>query len=155
MTAGLPGTGIGGIFYLLMAVAMPLRELYYKFRGNNKRSPWTLIMIELGLVLGIIGGIWAEVALLNYALQYIEGLFAVNLELTQVGMGSQLDVERAKTITFLSAISGFITLGLVYGFVRLVQGILWVRRNVVIEVRGRPFPVSELSLSQITLGWLE
>jgi hypothetical protein len=142
MTAGLPGTGIGGIFYLLMAVAMPLRELLRKVRGQGGHAPWITITLQLSLVLGIVSGIWGEVALMNWGLQCAEEAFGIDMRLSQVGMGSQLDVERAKTLTFLTAMAGFITLGLVYTFIRSVQAVLWVRRNVVIEVRGRVIPLS-------------
>jgi tetratricopeptide (TPR) repeat protein len=37
MTAGLPGSGIGGLFYLLSAIAMPIRELTRRVRGAPGR----------------------------------------------------------------------------------------------------------------------
>ena len=50
MTAGIPGTGIGGIFYLLLALAMPLREAW---RRRGARSNWLVVARQLALVSGM------------------------------------------------------------------------------------------------------
>lgn len=53
MAAGVPGTGIGGLFYLAMAVLMPLRKL----AGRRHASParrWRAIGVQYALVVGIL-----------------------------------------------------------------------------------------------------
>jgi len=43
MTAGIPGTGVGGIFYLLLAFAMPAVELLRAlFRTRHTRRMWLI-----------------------------------------------------------------------------------------------------------------
>ena len=39
MTAGMPGTGIGGLFYLLSALLMPLRELWRLVASGGTYRP--------------------------------------------------------------------------------------------------------------------
>jgi hypothetical protein len=58
MVAGLPGTGIGGIFYLLGVACMPIREAQRLLRGKSSRKRWALITRQWGLSLGIMAGFW-------------------------------------------------------------------------------------------------
>ena len=67
MNAGLPGTGIGGIFYLASALAMPLREAYRRVRGRaagNRR----VVAVQLAIAGGILGAMWVTGRLLGLAL---------------------------------------------------------------------------------------
>jgi fucose permease len=58
MNAGLPGTGIGGIFYLLSALWMPFHELYKTLKNKSQPQRMRLIVVQSGMALGIIAGIW-------------------------------------------------------------------------------------------------
>lgn len=58
MTAGLPGTGIGGIFYLIGVVCMPIREIPRLVRGKSSLKRWILIAQQWFLSLGIMSGFW-------------------------------------------------------------------------------------------------
>jgi hypothetical protein len=58
MNAGLPGTGIGGIFYLLSALWMPFHALHKTLRKKSQPQRGRLILSQVGLALGIIAGIW-------------------------------------------------------------------------------------------------
>src|SRR5437773_743978 len=58
MVAGIPGTGIGGMFYLLSVFFMPFREMAKLMRGKSNLRRWKFIMMQLGLASGIIGGFW-------------------------------------------------------------------------------------------------
>jgi hypothetical protein len=60
MTAGLPGTGIGGVFYLLLAVLMPFRELVRLLRGKSSRQRWAVIAAQWGYVAAIGLTMWLE-----------------------------------------------------------------------------------------------
>src|SRR6266704_3055358 len=67
VNAGLPGTGIGGIFYLASALAMPLREAYRRVRGRaagNRR----VVAAQLAIAGGILGAMWVTGRLLGLAL---------------------------------------------------------------------------------------
>lgn len=56
MVAGIPGTGIGGLFYLLSVLCMPLREVGKLVRGKSNVRRWKFIVMQLGLASGIIVG---------------------------------------------------------------------------------------------------
>ena len=58
MIAGLPGTGIGGIFYLLSVACMPFRELAMLVRGKSSLKRWKMILKYWCMSWGIIIGFW-------------------------------------------------------------------------------------------------
>ncbi len=43
MVVGVPGTGIGGLFYLLAAALMPVREAWLLARGKSSWARWRFI----------------------------------------------------------------------------------------------------------------
>ena len=59
MNAGLPGTGIGGVFYLLSALLMPLFEVVNTLRGGSSWVRWGMLLRQLIMAAGILGGMWA------------------------------------------------------------------------------------------------
>ena len=75
MIAGLPGTGIGGLFYLISALLMPVREIYLTCRGKSNRKQWAVVALQLSLALGVIGGFWAT----GWVLGRILGVAKINL----------------------------------------------------------------------------
>ncbi len=60
MTVGVPGTGIGGLFYILAALSMPIRNLLLRRRlmGGNPGAIGRLFLLGLGVVLGIYATGW-------------------------------------------------------------------------------------------------
>lgn len=67
MTAGLPGTGIGGIFYLATALGMPLREAYLRLRKRSG-GDWRTVTMQFAIAGAILGGIWVTGWLLGLVL---------------------------------------------------------------------------------------
>jgi len=67
VTVGLPGTGIGGIFYLASALVMPFREVYRWLRGRPA-GDWRVVTGQLAITGGILGGMWVTGRLLGLAL---------------------------------------------------------------------------------------
>ncbi len=59
MVVGLPGTGIGGMFYLLAAVWAPVQEFWSWLAGRNRRPRWKLVLSQALIALSIIVGMWA------------------------------------------------------------------------------------------------
>lgn len=59
MTAGLPGAGIGGIFYLASALLMPVRELWGFARDPRAPRRWGLALRQAALATGILAALWA------------------------------------------------------------------------------------------------
>ena len=54
MFAGLPGIGVGTLFYVLAAFWMPLREIPRVMRGTSSVAAWRLIVLQLVHALGIL-----------------------------------------------------------------------------------------------------
>src|SRR6185503_15549306 len=57
MTVGLPGVGLGGIFYLLSAALMPVRELVRAVR-RERPSRWALVLRQSTIAAGILAALW-------------------------------------------------------------------------------------------------
>ena len=62
MNPGLPGAGIGGLFYILSALWMTICELWRRRQGNVP-GRWPLVARQFGIAVGIIvamsGAFWA------------------------------------------------------------------------------------------------
>jgi hypothetical protein len=64
MTAGLPGAGIGGMFYMLSAVSMPFTALWRtarRIRGRRTDVPkpdWPAVLRQFSIAAGIIVALW-------------------------------------------------------------------------------------------------
>lgn len=68
MTPGIPGTGIGGLFYLLSTAALPLREAYRRLRNGVAAARWRVIALQQLLAAGILAGMWTTGWLLGVVL---------------------------------------------------------------------------------------
>lgn len=60
MTVGVPGTGIGGLFYILAALLAPIRSLLQRHCSSSaERGVLTrLFMLGVGVILGIFATGW-------------------------------------------------------------------------------------------------
>jgi tetratricopeptide (TPR) repeat protein len=58
MTVGLPGTGIGGMFYMLSALAMPLIEAYRRARARPSGA-WRVMAVQIAITAGILSAMGA------------------------------------------------------------------------------------------------
>ena len=57
MTVGLPGVGIGGMFYLASALLMPFRSLVAMFTGRETR--WPVALRQALIALATLAAVWA------------------------------------------------------------------------------------------------
>jgi len=57
MFAGLPGIGVGTLFYVLMALWMPIREIGFVVRGRSSLARWRLIGTQLVFAAGIVASV--------------------------------------------------------------------------------------------------
>jgi hypothetical protein len=95
MNVGLPGAGIGGLFYLLCALFMPVKETFLAITRPGHCFRYRLVATQLGIAIGIVSGVIAVYELAS-------SVFRVELSLT-VGTGS---------ILFYSLLPVLISLGL-------------------------------------------
>jgi hypothetical protein len=59
MSVGIPGTGIGGLFYLISGLLIPATEILAGARKKKRRAKaWRLVVRQTFLVMGILAGIW-------------------------------------------------------------------------------------------------
>ena len=68
MFAGLPGIGVGTLFYVLMALWMPLREIPRVHQGTSSLARWRLIARQLFYASGIIATVMFAERLLMWML---------------------------------------------------------------------------------------
>ncbi len=60
MTVGFPGTGIGGLFYILVALLMPVRNSWLRFRKSHahRGASLRLFLLAVGVCAGIFVTGW-------------------------------------------------------------------------------------------------
>lgn len=133
MNAGLPGTGIGGVFYLLSALWMPFHGIYKTLTEKNQPQRLRLIFSQVGLALGVIAGIWLAGWMLG------ELLVA-----KRAWLSSKPDEVIAATGAMPNAIKMtmvFLTIGLlliVMGSVHVLKLVMRYRRpRRVLDIRPR------------------
>ena len=73
--AGLPGTGLGGIFYALLIVWMVARETCLLATAPPNRVRWMKISPLVGLLSGIALALWVEAWLLQELLRHLPNLW--------------------------------------------------------------------------------
>lgn len=70
MNIGLPGTGIGGLFYLMAALMMPLVELRLTLIGRSSLRRWRFVGLQWSIALAIVLSIWGTFEILAYIFPY-------------------------------------------------------------------------------------
>ena len=78
MTAGLPGIGIGGIFYLLCALLMPVCEFVNTLRGKRDYKRWKVAVKQFMLAGMIVAGFWVTGIALTAAVEPAMKIMAQN-----------------------------------------------------------------------------
>ncbi|HEX6064388.1 MAG TPA: hypothetical protein VFZ04_09230 [Longimicrobiales bacterium] len=66
MSVGLPGSGIGGVFYLLSAMWMPMHSAQRSVRG--KQPQWRVMARQTLLASLIIGALWGTGVVIDLVL---------------------------------------------------------------------------------------
>lgn len=122
MTAGLPGAGIGGIFYLLSALLMPAVELLALLRGRRSSGRWRIIVRQSFLAGGVIAAVW----LTGWALGIVLSLDEVRAALG----GGPLHGGAGNLIQEAAVFLTFATLGGVLASVHVLRFIVGRRRRL-------------------------
>jgi len=63
MTAGLPGFGLGGVFFIISALLAPFGELVMTARGRSSRARWASVGRQLLIALAMISAVGAMLGL--------------------------------------------------------------------------------------------
>ena len=64
MTPGVPGAGIGGLFYLASTLLLPLRSLSRRLRGQADSLSARQAAHSLAIAVGVMAALWASGRLL-------------------------------------------------------------------------------------------
>jgi hypothetical protein len=131
MMAGLPGSGIGGMFYVGLTLFMPFRELYRAVRGKSQARRWSFIATQVGFVVAIAAGMWGEAWALGRLITWCATL-------NWFGSGFQHTMEQAKMLSYV--IPGMAIFCLV-GIVLLFYGLRFFV-NLTGKSRTVPTPAS-------------
>jgi hypothetical protein len=134
MTAGLPGVGIGGLFYLLCALLMPFVELGRTMTGRSSAAAWRRVggqfVMAVAMVAAITGVIWG-----------LQTLFAPTQVVTTAAPGSGgtggAPVEHVVRVTPHLPVALVLLSYLMLGAVLLAATLL---AFVVRARRGTPIP---------------
>lgn len=138
MSVGLPGTGIGGMFYLMSALCMPFREGYRVLAGRSNPQSRRVVARQVVLALGVLGGIWVAGWLIGLLLLRVPAV-AVAMRTLPVLSGHSSNV--VKTASFFLA---FATLAAVLGTVEVVGTV----RRWAAQHPSQPIPDNPAGLTR-------
>jgi hypothetical protein len=65
MTAGLPGTGIGGLFFILSAFFMIIVELGRTIRGNSSLARWRMVGRQAAVAAAMVAAVTVTIWLVH------------------------------------------------------------------------------------------
>jgi hypothetical protein len=105
MTAGVPGTGIGGLFYLVAALLLPLRGVMLRMRGA--RVSWPTLFRQMRLAVGVFLGIWATGWLVGFIVGPVAGTATV------AERADSVTSEYQSVLRWAALLAGFATLAVV------------------------------------------
>jgi hypothetical protein len=106
MTAGLPGTGLGGVFYLLSAFLMPFVEVVNTLRGRSSLRRWRMVAQQFGILVGIVSAFWATGWALKASLKKLSGaLVSVSPHLSQAAQGASNFFRLSPVFLSLGALA--------------------------------------------------
>jgi hypothetical protein len=108
MVAGLPGAGIGGLFYLITALLLPLRALWRWVRRMPVGTRPGAVATQVVMALAILAGIWGTGWLLG-------AVVAPDLARppSATGFLRYLPGSSANVVRIAALMAGFGTLGMV------------------------------------------
>ena len=121
MTAGLPGVGIGGIFYLASALLMPFRSLWAVLDGRPHEARWRVALRQAAIAGGSLGALWAT----GLALGWVIGIAFPHALVSGATAGAPAHVKNVVRTSALVLSLG--TLGMVLLFVQGLRVALPVR----------------------------
>ena len=120
MTAGLPGVGIGGLFYLASALLMPFRSLVATLTGREAR--WPVALRQALIALATIAATWATLHVVGWLISAISPALVAG---TVLGGAGGVPVRNAlRTAALLGSIG---TLALVLAAVQTLRLMLTPR----------------------------
>ncbi len=69
MVAGIPGTSISGLYYILLAFMMPVKEVHMSWNGRSSVKRWMSVFLQMFNAAGILGSIYGTGWVLSYVIR--------------------------------------------------------------------------------------
>lgn len=134
--AGLPGTGLGGVFYILLVMWMAVRETWLLGRAASHHSRWRKIAKLGTLAAAILAVLWLEGWL-------IYQLAGVSLGTASIYGGSTAAARELAlaAITPMIAVAPFVVLVMLLVGIHTTRLLLRRRQNAVNERAANPAPI--------------
>jgi hypothetical protein len=106
--AGLPGTGLGGLFYVLLALCMPIVELHATWQGRSSAARWRQVGVQFALACAIVAAVVGTVLVyLHLAdLPVTLGLTGARLAFAPVVLASLLLAVLSLTLRIWARVQG-------------------------------------------------
>jgi len=124
MTAGLPSTGLGGIFYFLLAAFMPMRELWVSLCGRGVIGRWKQIFMTLFLTTMILLALWLEAWLLIKIFIWSEHYLKSDNQIVYTAAIICWNIAPAIIL------APFIVLAVMIVSIHFLRVIIWFKRRV-------------------------
>lgn len=145
MSAGLPGLGLGGLFFIFSALLAPFRQLLRTLRGRSRAGDWTMIGRQFAQATAMVAAID-----LSLRLAY--------LAIAAAGLGSTPSAVSATVIPLtLIGITSALLIG-VLATAKAADIVIRLRAAGlprVPEAMPRAMPLRTLALSGVVaLAWL-
>jgi hypothetical protein len=128
MKVGLPGVGIGGVFYILLVAMMPLRELSLTLRGQSNPQRWRRVGLQTSLavlILLALGAEWWALARLPDLFSQAAQTIGLATALPGGGAASAIPVEEADVrLEYLAptlAAAPFVIIAFLMGLVHALR----------------------------------
>src|SRR6185436_8509032 len=126
MAAGIPGTGINGIFYTALVIVAPLREIPRTLSGKSSATRWRaigrLFLMTAAVVAVLVGEFW----LLAKAAEYARDHW---------GFADWGLAKAFESVAPRLAVTPFVILAAVLVALQLLRLAMWLRTPL--GVRGR------------------
>jgi hypothetical protein len=132
MFAGLPGIGVGTLFYVLMALWMPVREVPRVVKGTSSLAQWRLIAQQLFYA----GGIVLTVMFSERLLLWVLGQSKVAPFSPAAYLHGELGARAGDSLLAAPIVASLLLLGGVLLFVELLR--------VVVKFTPRREPQAQL-----------
>ncbi len=80
MNAGLPGTGLGGLFYLISILIMCVKEAVHRIRGTGDRAKSRIALDQVLILVGALFSMWLTGLALHYLVRALSPKVGIGIE---------------------------------------------------------------------------
>ena len=142
---GMPGTGMGGLLYLCMAVWMPVHELCRLARGRSSARRWAFIARSWLVVGGSLALLWAAML----SVKAVLSMTATRASSGEPGEGLLVTAQGSETTGMLASAAWASAIALA----SVVVLVHVLRLTIGARYRGPPSGRAMRSSAALMRGW--